>query len=326
MKSILIYLFLVSVCRFDSTETLFVSDHEDLLLVPSLVFPGTGKANDSNDDHWNLQIHSWLFKVNSFRSMLATSILSTMIDDMDSNRISYLTASGRSNKLVCFRSTDTRVCAPTDKKGRLQLQIRFNSEQLNSIRVGRDLDEKFVYSMSTEDKRIQSTGELFLCRNDGISIISDIVRQIRIDWLILRLCLVLRHPGRYNQAHRCQQPATRSSKHLLQSLPIGPGNVWTVSTLSNALQCLVSLFDRVARPTLSIFTRIHRSRIFPVRFIPHETFHLDGFEFLQFLSLVVFRWTEEIHSEHVLPSNDATEIHFLRWYFPERPRDLQRYL
>lgn len=102
-----------------------------------------------------------------------------MVDDIDAKRVSYLTASGKRWKPLCLDGLEHQMCTKTDQHGLIEKQFRMTHDQIERFRVSGGTGGKVEYSVSTLDKRIQSKGEIFLCDDDGISIISDIVSMDR---------------------------------------------------------------------------------------------------------------------------------------------------
>jgi hypothetical protein len=107
--------------------------------------------------------------------MLATSMLSTTVDDVDERRVSYFTSSGKRNKPLCVDSLKHEMCTKTDSDGLIRTQFRVSNNEVEQFRVPGGNGGKVEYSVSTPNKVIQAKGEIFLCDDNGISIISDIV-------------------------------------------------------------------------------------------------------------------------------------------------------
>jgi hypothetical protein len=116
----------------------------------------------------------WLFEENRFRAHLATTALSTLVDNIDEKRVSFFTASGKAHRSLCIDGLTSEICTKTDAKGLIKKQFQISNDDIQQFR---DLNGKVNYSVSTIDKNIQTKGEIFLCDDNGISIISDIVRH-----------------------------------------------------------------------------------------------------------------------------------------------------
>ena len=107
--------------------------------------------------------------------MLATSVLATTVDDIDRKRVSYFTATGKRYKPLCVDGLKHEMCTKTDTHGLIEKQFQVSNEDIQQFRVPGGSGGKVEYSVSTPDKNLQIKGEIFLCDDNGISIISDIV-------------------------------------------------------------------------------------------------------------------------------------------------------
>jgi hypothetical protein len=107
--------------------------------------------------------------------MLATSILSTTVDNIDGKRLSYFTGSGKRYKPLCIDGLKREMCTKTDTHGLITKQFQVTNNDIEQFRVPGGSGGKVEYSVSTPDKHLQTKGEIFLCDDNGISIISDIV-------------------------------------------------------------------------------------------------------------------------------------------------------
>ena len=99
-----------------------------------------------------------------------------MIDDIDEKRVSYLTASGRSHQYLCLNGFQNEICTKTDDSGLFHKQFRIENHNIEKTLISNDFQRKIPYSVSTKEKDLEMFGEIFLCDDNGISIISDIVR------------------------------------------------------------------------------------------------------------------------------------------------------
>ena len=135
----------------------------------------------------------WFFKSNPFRATLSTSLLSTVVDDVDEERVSYFTASGKRYKQLCIEGLRREMCAKTDEDGLFEKQFQVSDEDMQRFRLPGGTGGKVEYSVSTVDRKHRSKGEIFLCDDNGISIISDIVsaeksRKIRKESVCFDRC------------------------------------------------------------------------------------------------------------------------------------------
>lgn len=110
--------------------------------------------------------------------MLATSILSTTVDDIDGKRVSYFTGTGKRYKPLCIDGLEREMCTKTNTHGLIEKQFRVSNDDIERFRLEGGSGGKVEYSVSTPDKHLQTKGEIFLCDDTGISIISDIVSFI----------------------------------------------------------------------------------------------------------------------------------------------------
>jgi hypothetical protein len=126
-------------------------------------------------------ILGWYFEDNPFRAMLATSILTTTVDNPDGKRVSYFTGSGKRYKPLCIDGLKREMCTKTDTHGLIEKQFQVSNDDIEQFRVPGGSGGKVEYSASTPDKTLQAKGEIFLCDDNGISVISDIVRICQIN-------------------------------------------------------------------------------------------------------------------------------------------------
>jgi len=117
---------------------------------------------------------------NRLRAKLATSALSTIVDNINEKRVSYFTASGKQYKSLCIEGLTYDMSLKTDAHGLIKKQFQVNNNDIQHFCVPGGTGGKVEYFVSTIDKNIQTKGEIFLCDNNGISIISDIVKDIYI--------------------------------------------------------------------------------------------------------------------------------------------------
>lgn len=171
--------FLLENC--DLTWQFLMSGEEELMIVPSVAFrhhPQTMSltVNAQPRDDWILFAQGWYFEENPFRSLLATSLLSTTVDNIDHKRVTYFTGSGKRYKPLCIDGLQHEMCTKTDTHGLIEKQFQVTNEEIEQFRVPGGSGGKVEYSVSTPRKTLQAKGEIFLCDDNGISIISDIVK------------------------------------------------------------------------------------------------------------------------------------------------------
>lgn len=123
-------------------------------------------------------ILGWFFEENRFHAKLARSALSTVVSNIDKTRVSAFTASGKKHKALCINGLTRDICTKTDAHGLVKTQFQVTNNDIERFRVSGGTQGKVEYTMSTIDGNIRSKGEIFLCDDDGVSIISDIVSKI----------------------------------------------------------------------------------------------------------------------------------------------------
>ncbi|CAF1466096.1 unnamed protein product [Adineta ricciae] len=179
-----IYLFiLVEKCLL--TSQLVQSNRQELMLVPSVAFRHHSESMELTalahpTDDWILYAQGWFLEVNPIRARLATTILLTTVGDVDQDRIAYFTGSGKEHRALCIDGLKNEMCTYTDSHGLIQKQFKLSNDDIQLFRVSGGTGGKVEYSVSTVDKNIQKKGEIFLCDDNGISVISDIDDTIKI--------------------------------------------------------------------------------------------------------------------------------------------------
>jgi hypothetical protein len=107
--------------------------------------------------------------------LLGTAILSAAVGNLVQNRVSYLTASGKGSRPLCVDGLKHKMCAVTDSDGLIKTQFQVTNNEIELFRIPGGNEGKVEYSVSRANEAIQATGEILLCDDNGISIISDIV-------------------------------------------------------------------------------------------------------------------------------------------------------
>ena len=103
------------------------------------------------------------------------------MDNIDSKRVSYFTGSGKRYKNLCIDGLQREMCTKTDTHGLIEKQFQVTNDDIEQFRVPGGQGGKVEYSVSTPNQELQARGEIFLCDDNGISIISDIVSSIFFD-------------------------------------------------------------------------------------------------------------------------------------------------
>ncbi|CAF1169499.1 unnamed protein product [Rotaria sordida] len=181
--NIISYIILFEQCIL--TLSFLFSGNKQLILVPSVAFryhsndiEPTTNAHPSDD--WILYAQGWFFEENRFRAKLARTALSTVVSNIDRKRVSHFTGSGLKYKTLCMDGLTYEMCIKTDGDGLVKKQFQLSNNNVQNFRVSGGTYGKVEYFLSTIDKTIQRKGEIFLCDDNGISIISDIDDTIKL--------------------------------------------------------------------------------------------------------------------------------------------------
>ncbi|CAF0948162.1 unnamed protein product, partial [Didymodactylos carnosus] len=158
-----------------------IPSREELLLVPSVAFryhspelPSTSNAKSTDD--WVLYAQGWYFEQNPIRSLLARSVLSTTVSNIKEERVAYFTASGKRYRPLCLEGLTTQLCTKTNEEGLVSTQFRISNDNIEKFRQPGGVGGKVLFQLSTINSQqyVKSTGEIYLCDDNGISFISDI--------------------------------------------------------------------------------------------------------------------------------------------------------
>ncbi|CAF0766373.1 unnamed protein product [Adineta steineri] len=184
-KHLNIFLLFLLVEKCTLTSHFLISGRQELMLVPSVAFrhrPAAMKltALAQPTDDWILFAEGWLFEENPFRAMLATSILATTVHNIDKKRLAYFTGTGKRYKSLCVDGLKHEMCTRTDTHGLIETQFQVSNNDIEQFRVPGGQGGKVEYSVSTTDKSLREKGEIFLCDDNGISVISDIDDTVKI--------------------------------------------------------------------------------------------------------------------------------------------------
>ncbi|CAF2719249.1 unnamed protein product [Rotaria sp. Silwood2] len=181
--NIISYILLFEQCIL--TLNFLLSGEKQLIIVPSVAFrhhsndiKSTINAHPSDD--WILYAQGWFFEENRFRAKLAMAALSPIVSNIDKKRVSYFTASGKKHKTLCIEDLTYETCIKTDGQGLIKKEFQLSNNEVQQFRVPGGTYGKIEYFLSTLDQNIQTKGEIFLCDDNGISIISDIDDTIKI--------------------------------------------------------------------------------------------------------------------------------------------------
>ncbi|UJR24530.1 hypothetical protein I4U23_005905 [Adineta vaga] len=179
------YLYFIIYLLFNQSiliSSLFYTKEKQLILLPSVAFRYHSNVttlidniHPSND--WILYTQGWYFEENRFRAKLARTALSTVVNDVNKKRVAYFTGSGKKYESLCLNGLSLDLCVKTDAYGLLKKQFHLSNNDVQRFRIS---DGHVEYFISTINRDIRTKGEIFLCDDNGISIISDIDDTIKI--------------------------------------------------------------------------------------------------------------------------------------------------
>lgn len=164
---------LVDILLLVTTINAFLFDREGLLLVPSVAFRD---YEDSSD--WRLYNQGWYYEENPIQAFIMEKSLETIIGrDLDRDRIRMFTAEGKEQRSLCIHGLNRSICTRTDNDGRIQNTFTLTNSEMEFFRRS---DGKVLYQITPVDRSLRSTGEIYLCDNNGVTFISDIDDTIKI--------------------------------------------------------------------------------------------------------------------------------------------------
>jgi phosphatidate phosphatase APP1 len=169
MRYILIIFFFLT-----TINAAFLFDKEGLLLVPSVAF----RDHSSLSSNWILYNQGWYYKENRIQALLMEKSLELIVQkDLDENRIKMFTSEGKKNQDLCINGLNRSMCSKTDDEGRIKNTFTMTNQEIELFRQEGD---KVLYQVSVINKNLQTTGEVYLCDDNGITFISDIDDTIKI--------------------------------------------------------------------------------------------------------------------------------------------------
>jgi len=151
----------------------FLFDKEGLFLVPSVAFRDHSSLSD-----WILYNQGWYYEENRVQALLMEKSLEVIVQkDLDRNRIKMFTAEGKKMKNLCINGLTRSMCTTTDDEGRIKNNFLLTNTEIDLLRRS---GNKILYQTSVVNKNLQTTGEIYLCDDNGITFISDIDDTIKI--------------------------------------------------------------------------------------------------------------------------------------------------
>ena len=164
---------LVGILLLGTTINAFLFDREGLLLVPSAAFRDYGELSD-----WRLYNQGWYYEENPVQALIMEKTLETIIGkDLDRNRIQLFTAEGKKQRSLCINGLNRSMCTMTDNDGRIKNTFTLTN---NEMELFRQPTGKVLYQISPVNQNLRTTGEIYLCDNNGVTFISDIDDTIKI--------------------------------------------------------------------------------------------------------------------------------------------------
>ncbi|CAF1592933.1 unnamed protein product [Rotaria magnacalcarata] len=181
--NIISYLLILDRCIL--TANFLFSRDKELILIPSVAFRYRSNEiesaiNNHSSNDWTLYVQGWFFEENRIRATLSKSALFAIVHNIDKKRVAYFTANGKKYKTVCIDGLPHEICTKTDAHGSIKNQFQLPNENVQNLLVTGGTYGKLEYFVSAHGEKIQTKGEIFLCDDNGISIISDIDDTIKI--------------------------------------------------------------------------------------------------------------------------------------------------
>ncbi|CAF3713943.1 unnamed protein product [Adineta steineri] len=166
--------------KYNLISSFLFSNEKQLILVPSVAFRHRSNNITNPSDDWMLYAQGWFFEENRIRAKFIRSIISPFVDNIDKKRISYFTGSGKKHKSLCIDGLTYEMCTKTDAHGLIKKQFQISNNDIKQLRIPGGKYGKIEYSVTALKQNMKTKGEIFLCDDNGISIISDIDDTIKI--------------------------------------------------------------------------------------------------------------------------------------------------
>ena len=149
----------------------------------------------------------------------------------------------------------SQMCTKSDQHSLTEKQFQVKNDEIERFLVPGGTGGKVEYSVSTTDQRIRSKGEISLCDDNGISIISDIVSISRQSSKCPE-CFDAIIWGGYHQNDWCGQRSECSAKYFYGWISLHTRNGWTLSSLRIVVQRDIPWFKRLTGSIVSVFAWI----------------------------------------------------------------------
>jgi len=158
-----------------SGDSFILRDKENVIVVPSVAFRDHTKVGSTD---WILHNRGWYYKEDPLQAyVMQTSLEKIIGKNLDRNRIKLFTADGRKKQKLCLDDWKRPLCTVTDEEGRIENTFQIQENELKQLV---HTDTKFLYQMSVSKNNLRSTGEIYLCDDQGMTFISDLDDTIKI--------------------------------------------------------------------------------------------------------------------------------------------------
>ena len=156
-------------------DGLLFSKQEDLFLVPSVAF------RDRSSPNWVLYNQGWYYKESPTKALLMEKTLELIVrKDLDRDRVKMFTAEGLAKKDICIDGLSRPMCTRTDGDGRIKNTFTMTNDEIAAFRQPGGNGGKVLFQASVDKKNLKTTGEIYLCDDNGVTFISDIDDTIKI--------------------------------------------------------------------------------------------------------------------------------------------------
>lgn len=86
----------------------------------------------------------------------------------------------KKKKNLCINGLNRSICTITDDEGRINNTFQISNEELHQFVQSNTNNSKISYQISVPNKNFQTTGEIYLCDDHGVTFLSDIDDTIKL--------------------------------------------------------------------------------------------------------------------------------------------------
>ncbi|CAF0903040.1 unnamed protein product [Adineta steineri] len=159
-----------------TTINAFIFSKDGLFLVPSVAFRDRSSPSD-----WTLYNQGWYYEESPIKALMMEKSLELVVQkDLDRNRVKMFTAEGKEKKNLCIDGLARSMCTVTDDEGRIKNTFTMTNQEIELFRQPGGAGGKVLFQASVPKKTIKTTGEIFLCDDNGMTFISDIDDTVKI--------------------------------------------------------------------------------------------------------------------------------------------------